>query len=90
MRCKEISSEAISGTCAPLATACKTRVLNKPKDLRPNPVEMGLPDSACLAYRLSKAAYRKQFEAVWGADSFCHSMAKRCRKRLLYTWPPSR
>lgn len=35
-----------------------------------NPVEMGLPDSACLAYRLSKAPYRKLFENVWGADSF--------------------
>jgi cytochrome c peroxidase len=33
-------------------------------------VEMGLPDSACLAYRLSQAPYRKLFEAVWGADSF--------------------
>jgi cytochrome c peroxidase len=33
-------------------------------------VEMGLPDSACLAYRLSKAPYRKLFETVWGADSF--------------------
>jgi cytochrome c peroxidase len=35
-----------------------------------NPVEMGLPDSACLAYRLSKAPYRKLFETVWGPDSF--------------------
>src|ERR1700688_3916338 len=35
-----------------------------------NPVEMGLPDSACVAYRLSQAAYRKLFESVWGADSF--------------------
>lgn len=35
-----------------------------------NPVEMGLPDSSCLAYRLSKAPYRKLFELVWGADSF--------------------
>jgi cytochrome c peroxidase len=35
-----------------------------------NPVEMGLPDSACLAYRLSQASYRKLFETVWGADSF--------------------
>jgi cytochrome c peroxidase len=35
-----------------------------------NPVEMGLPDSACLAYRISKAPYRKLFEKVWGADSF--------------------
>src|SRR6202166_3134630 len=35
-----------------------------------NPVEMGLPDSACIAYRISKASYRRLFEAVWGADSF--------------------
>jgi cytochrome c peroxidase len=35
-----------------------------------NPVEMGLPDSACLAYRLSRAPYRELFEVVWGADSF--------------------
>jgi cytochrome c peroxidase len=35
-----------------------------------NPVEMGLPDSACIAYRLSKAPYRGLFEAVWGPDSF--------------------
>ena len=35
-----------------------------------NPVEMGLPDSACIAYRLSHAPYRKLFETVWGGDSF--------------------
>jgi cytochrome c peroxidase len=35
-----------------------------------NPVEMGLPDSACVAYRLSSVPYRKLFETVWGADSF--------------------
>ena len=35
-----------------------------------NPVEMGLPDSACLAYRISQAPYRKLFEEVWGANSF--------------------
>jgi cytochrome c peroxidase len=35
-----------------------------------NPVEMGLPDPACIAYRLSKAPYRKLFETVWGTDSF--------------------
>src|SRR5258708_35978082 len=34
------------------------------------PVEMGLPDSACVAYRLSNAPYRKLFETVWGMDSF--------------------
>jgi cytochrome c peroxidase len=31
---------------------------------------MGLPDSACVAYRLSQAVYRKLFETVWGEDSF--------------------
>src|ERR1700681_377969 len=35
-----------------------------------NPVEMGLPDSACVAYRVSQAPYRKLFETVWGTDSF--------------------
>jgi cytochrome c peroxidase len=35
-----------------------------------NPVEMGLPDAACVAYRLSQAPYRKLFETVWGGDSF--------------------
>jgi cytochrome c peroxidase len=35
-----------------------------------NPVEMGLPDSACVAYRLSEAPYRNLFETVWGTDSF--------------------
>jgi len=42
-----------------------------------NPVEMGLPDSACVAYRLSNATYRKLFETVWGADSF------------IIQWPPN-
>jgi cytochrome c peroxidase len=31
---------------------------------------MGLPDSACIAYRLSNSAYRKLFETVWGTESF--------------------
>jgi cytochrome c peroxidase len=35
-----------------------------------NAVEMGLPDSACVAYRLSRSPYRKLFETVWGTDSF--------------------
>ena len=32
--------------------------------------EMGLPDPACLIYRLSQSAYRPLFEAVWGAQAF--------------------
>ena len=30
--------------------------------------EMGFPDTACVAFRLSKAEYRPLFELVWGAD----------------------
>src|SRR5260370_32893733 len=29
---------------------------------------MGFPDTACIAFRLSKAVYRPLFELVWGAD----------------------
>jgi cytochrome c peroxidase len=31
--------------------------------------EMGLPDVACIAFRLSSAAYRPLFERVWGQGS---------------------
>src|SRR5712691_11364102 len=31
--------------------------------------EMGLPDTACIAFRLSTAAYRPLFEQVWGTGS---------------------
>ncbi len=30
--------------------------------------EMGFPDTACIAFRLSKAVYRPLFELVWGAE----------------------
>ena len=32
--------------------------------------EMGLPDTACIAFRLSQAVYRPLFEQVWGTGSF--------------------
>ena len=31
--------------------------------------EMALPDTACIAFRLSQAEYRPLFEQVWGKDS---------------------
>ena len=31
-----------------------------------NPVEMGLPDSACVVYRVSVASYAPLYERVWG------------------------
>src|SRR6201996_7852754 len=35
-----------------------------------DPDEMGNSDTACVTYKLSLAAYRPLFEAVWGAGSF--------------------
>ena len=32
--------------------------------------EMGFPDTACIAFRLSQAQYLPLFEQVWGTDSF--------------------
>jgi cytochrome c peroxidase len=32
--------------------------------------EMGFPDTACIAFRLSQAEYRPLFEQVWGKGSF--------------------
>jgi cytochrome c peroxidase len=32
--------------------------------------EMGLPDTACVVYRLSQARYRSLFETVWGRQAF--------------------
>jgi cytochrome c peroxidase len=44
--------------------------------------EMGLPDTACIAFRLSQAEYRTLFEQVWGEDSldirFPYDTAKIC------------
>jgi len=44
--------------------------------------EMGNPDTACIVYKLSKAAYRPLFEAVWGEGSldinFPHDTAEIC------------
>jgi Di-haem cytochrome c peroxidase len=34
-----------------------------------NPLEQGLPDKACVVYRVCTAAYRVSFEAVWGSAS---------------------
>src|SRR6202011_1858426 len=32
--------------------------------------EMAMPDTACIAFRLSQAVYRPLFEQIWGAGSF--------------------
>lgn len=35
-----------------------------------NPVEMGLSDSACMVFRISRSQYRALAEKVWGAQAF--------------------
>ncbi len=35
-----------------------------------DPLEMGNPDTACITYKLSLAAYKPLFEEIWGAGSF--------------------
>jgi cytochrome c peroxidase len=44
--------------------------------------EMGFPDTACIAFRLSQATYRRLFEQVWGQGSlditFPHDTEKIC------------
>jgi cytochrome c peroxidase len=35
-----------------------------------NPLEMALPDPACVVYRISRGPYRALFERVWGPQSF--------------------
>ncbi len=45
--------------------------------------EMGFPDTACVAFRLSQAEYRPLFEQVWGKGSFDIKFppeTDRCRK----------
>ena len=34
-----------------------------------DPLEMGFPDTACIAFRISQSVYAPLFEAVWGAGS---------------------
>jgi cytochrome c peroxidase len=54
-----------------------------------NPVEMGLPDSACVAYRISQAPYRKLFEKVWGTDSFTIQWPSDVEKVCATPGPPA-
>lgn len=35
-----------------------------------NPVEMGLIDSACMVYRVSRRPYRAFAESIWGVETF--------------------
>ena len=54
------------------ATGYKLRVPDAEQAQGPpvDTLEMGFPDTACIAFRLSAAAYRPLFEEVWGQGSF--------------------
>src|ERR1700676_2729902 len=41
-----------------------------------NPVEMGLPDIACVVYRASQRPYRGLFESLWGPQAFAIAWPK--------------
>jgi cytochrome c peroxidase len=38
-----------------------------------DPQEMGMPDTACIVFRLSQAVYRPLFEEIWGAGALAIS-----------------
>ena len=42
--------------------------------------EMGFPDTACIAYRLSTAVYRPLFDQIWG-DGFDINWPNQHRRR---------
>lgn len=54
------------------ATGYKLRVPDAEQAQGPpvDHLEMGFPDTACIAFRLSGAVYRPLFEEVWGEGSF--------------------
>src|SRR5260370_12747864 len=54
------------------ATGYKLRIPDAEQAQSPpvDTLEMGFPDTACVAFRLSQAVYRPLFEEVWGAGSF--------------------
>ncbi len=54
------------------ATGYKLRVPDADQAQGPpvDHLEMGFPDTACVAFRLSQTVYRPLFEQVWGAGSF--------------------
>src|SRR6266481_7882553 len=54
------------------ATGYKLRIPDAEQAQSPpvDTLEMGFPDTACVAFRLSQALYRPLFEEVWGAGSF--------------------
>src|ERR1700731_1966089 len=53
-----------------------------------NPVEMGLPDIACVVYRASQRPYRALFESVWGRQAFAIAWPRDVEKVCDRPGPP--
>ncbi len=87
-RYKATSSEEISGICAPAVIVCKVRALNRPKGHRRIPWKWVCRTRPVIAYRLSKAPYRKLFEAVWGRRLVRHSTGPRDVEKVCATPGP--
>src|SRR6266446_4714084 len=54
-----------------------------------NPVEMGLPDSACAVYRASQRPYRALFESVWGKQAFAIAWPSDVEQVCAHPGPPA-
>jgi cytochrome c peroxidase len=54
-----------------------------------NPVEMGLPDVACVVYRASQRPYRALFESVWGRQAFDVAWPSDVERVCMRPAPPS-
>ena len=54
-----------------------------------NPVEMGLPDSACAVYRASQRPYRGMFETVWGKQAFAIAWPRNVEQVCNTPGPPT-
>jgi len=58
-----------SGTDGRLVSSCRVLTPSRRSGPPVDTQEMGFPDTACIAFRLSQSAYAPLFEAVWGAGS---------------------
>lgn len=53
-----------------------------------DPNEMGMPDTACVVYRLSQSEYRSLFESVWGVQAFVIQWPSKIEQACSSPGPP--
>src|SRR5258708_4577271 len=64
------------------------RLAERPEGPRITPVEMGLPDSACVVYRAPQRPYRALSESVWGRQAFAIAWPRDVEKVCDRPGPP--